>query len=116
VAALKRRDGWDQPADTGDDDAFLMVQVMETWFLADRDALRSYFGSKFLTSALGEWPELESVPKATVLKALDKATSKCKTNYTKGAVSFQLLAVVDPAKVELQCPHAGEFLARLRTM
>ena len=41
---LKRRDGWDQPAGAGADDAFLMVQVMETWFLADLQAVRTYFG------------------------------------------------------------------------
>jgi hypothetical protein len=34
---LKARDDWDQPEGT-DDQAFLMVQVMETWFLADWDS------------------------------------------------------------------------------
>ena len=38
---LGARDGWDRPPQAGDDQAFLMVQVMETWFLADRNALRA---------------------------------------------------------------------------
>ena len=46
---LKARpsDDWNRPAGAGDDRAFLMVQVMETWFLADLTALRQYFGPHF---------------------------------------------------------------------
>ena len=33
---LHDRDGWTRPDGAGDDQAFLMVQLMETWFLADR--------------------------------------------------------------------------------
>ena len=49
-----------------------MVQVMETWLLADRQALRRYFGPQFADSALPHWPELERVPKDAVLDALTK--------------------------------------------
>ncbi len=35
---LHDRDGWYQPSNAGNDQAFLMVQIMETWFLADGDA------------------------------------------------------------------------------
>jgi Domain of unknown function (DUF4276) len=113
---LKRRDGWDPPPGAGADDAFLMVQVMETWFLADRSALQNYFGSKLNERLLAVWPNLESVPKATVLDALEKATANCKTKYTKGRVSFEILAAIDPAEVEKRCPHAAGLLNRLRTL
>src|SRR3954453_19465847 len=42
---LKTRDNWDKPPDASEHHAFLMVEIMETWFLADRAALRNYFGS-----------------------------------------------------------------------
>lgn len=42
---LSGRDGWKMPTGARHDQAFLMVQVMETWFLADRDALRRFFGA-----------------------------------------------------------------------
>lgn len=113
---LKRRDGWDQPPDAGDNDAFLMVQVMETWFLADREALRGYFGSHLNENAFVSWQELESVPKTTVLTALEKATANCKKKYAKGAMSFELLSTLNPAHVEQRCPHARQLLARLRAM
>jgi Domain of unknown function (DUF4276) len=39
--------GWKRPPCAADDQAFLMVQVMETWFLADRDLLRRYLFTAF---------------------------------------------------------------------
>ena len=111
---LREQDGWRKPAGAGGDDAFLMVQVMETWLLADRNALRNFFGPRFLESALGDRAELEQVPKTTVLQALRRATRECSSRYSKGKVSFELLARVDPALVEAACPHARALLDRLR--
>ena len=111
---LRAGDGWNKPVGAGEDDAFLMVQVMETWFLADRDALREFFGSRFAENALGQWAELEDVPKETVLGALRNATERCQKHYAKGRVSFELLAQVDPARVEASCPHGKALLKRLR--
>ena len=113
---LQARDGWDRPIGAEDDDAFLMVQVMETWFLADRDALRSYFGVQFAENAFRQWPQLEAVPKQTVLDALQRATARCQKRYAKGKVSFELLAQVDPTRVEAACPHARALLDRLRSL
>ena len=36
------QDNWNRPEATTDDHCHLMVQVMESWFLADTDALKSY--------------------------------------------------------------------------
>lgn len=112
---LRSRDRWVKPV-RADDHAFLMVQAMETWFLADRTALRTYFGSRFRLSAFRQWPQLEAVPKATVLGALGRATSECTKQYEKGRISFELLAKVDPALVEDACPHAKALLNRLRAL
>ena len=110
---LQVRDGWNQPLNADDDQAFLMVQAMETWFLADRNSLQRYFGAKFNENAFRQWPQLEAVPKATVFDALERATDK---GYAKGKVSFELLAQIDPARVEAACPHAKAFMNRLRTL
>ena len=111
---LGARDGWTRPDGAGDDQAYLMVQVMETWFLADRHALQKYFGAGFRENAIRDWPALENVPKETVFEALDRATASCGRRYAKGRVSFELLARIDPAHVEDACPHAKAFLNRLR--
>ena len=113
---LQDRDGWNRPAAAGDDQAFLMVQVMETWFLADRGALQNYFGARFKANAIKPWPKLEDVPKATVFDALEKATAQCSKPYAKGRVSFDLLAQVDPIRVEAVCSHAKALLNRLRAL
>ncbi len=93
-----------------------MVQVMETWLLADREALRTYFGARFRGNALRQWSALENVAKRDVLDALGRATAACPRPYTKGAVSFELLERIDPAQVETECPHAGVLLNCLRTL
>jgi hypothetical protein len=112
---LKARDDWDRPLGVSEEQAYLMVQVMETWFLADREMLRDYFGSDLRENHLRQWPALEDVPKATVFDALGKATAGCdKKRYRKGKISYEMLARLNPTKVENSCPHAKRLLDRLR--
>jgi len=113
---LKARDGWQRPPGAAEDQAFLMVQVMETWFLADRDLLRRYFGSSLREIHLRQWPVLEAVPKTTVFDALAKATAGCHRHYAKGKVSYELLARLSPNPVEAACPHGKALLDRLREL
>ena len=113
---LRRRDGWSRPEGAEDDQAFLMVVAMETWFLADRDLLTEHFGPELVESHLKRWPALENVPKDTVLGALRAATAGCSRPYEKGQVSFDLVAKLDSSRVEDQCPHARELLHRLRSL
>jgi len=113
---LKARDGWKRPSGAAENQAFLMVQVMETWFLADRGLLRRYFGHSLRESHLRQWPALEAVPKATVFDALAKATAGCQRQYAKGKVSFELLGQLSPNPVEAACPHTKALLDRLRSL
>ena len=112
---LRAREKQIPPCEASDDRAFLMVQVMETWFLADRAALRQHFGPHFREDSLQQWPRLEGVPKATVIDALRNASKDCPSPYAKGSVSFQLLEKVNPGLVEAACPHAKRLLDCLRT-
>lgn len=111
---LKNRDGWTCPAGAEEDSAFLMVQSMETWLVADGATLRRYFGKAFRSNAIPSWPALEEVPKANVMKALKSATTACKSPYAKGRVSFDLLGKTDPSVVERECPNARRLLEHLR--
>ena len=113
---LKARDGWDAPAGVRADQAFLMVQVMESWFLADQAALRRRFGPRFSEAPFRARPALEAVPKQTVYEVLEKATADCKQTYRKGDVSFEILGDVGPAGVAAACPHARDLLERLRNL
>jgi len=115
---LKARpgDNWDKPDGAKDDQAFLMVQVMETWFLADREALKSFFGQHFREAAFKKWPHLEDVPKTTVIEALKTATAACANKYDKGKTAFDLLAEISPKKVEDASPSAKALFERLRNL
>ena len=115
-AHLKARDNWEKPSGAGDQDAFLMIACMETWFVADRAALKRFFHDCWRDNALPQWPDLEAVEKTKVFDALARATAGCgDKQYAKGKVSFDLLKVIDPAEVEVACPAAKLLLNRLRT-
>ena len=103
---LKTQANWDRPKAAGDDCAFLMVQIMETWFLADHGLLREYFGASLREQHLREWPTLETLTKDTVMGALDGATAGCPKSYSKGKISYDLLGRLNPEHVQARCPHA----------
>ncbi|TDU64616.1 uncharacterized protein DUF4276 [Prosthecobacter fusiformis] len=111
----RKADNWEKPPQAGDQDAYLMITCMETWFLADREALQKYFHDCWRDSAIPKWANLEEIPKESVFQALSKATADCgKKAYSKGKAAFDLLKAIDPSKVESVCPSAKKLLDRLR--
>ena len=111
-AHLKQRDGWDRPNSAWKDSAHLMVQMMESWFLADRDCLARYFGDGFRANALPA-PEraIEEISKEDLEKALREcARRSSKGRYAKGRDSFALLGRLDAAKVVDASPHARRLV------
>lgn len=111
------RDNWNKPAGSSDTDCHLMVQVMESWFLADQGTLKTYFGQGFNANALPAVANpIEGIAKTTVYNALQQATSNCKTKapYGKGAHSFKLLVNIDPSKVTAASPWAKRFVDDLK--
>ena len=111
---LQHRDSWDRPPDTETDQCHLMVQIMESWFLADREALANFYGPGFRSAAIPKWPEIEEVPKEDVLSNLGRATSgTTKGSYSKGRHGFEILGTLDPNKVINASPHAKRFVNSL---
>ena len=111
---LKDSDGWNQPAGATDDQCHLMVQVMESWFLADTTALAEFYGQGFRKTALRTNPQIEQVPKEYVLSGIRRATdSTTKGRYDKGSHSFEILATIDPAKVTSASPLARRLVETL---
>lgn len=112
-------DRFDRPAVATDDQAHLMVQCMETWFLPDRQTLRSFFGQGFHDASLPhETRKPESIPKLELLAALAKSTHACKSKdeYSKGKHSFAILGRIDPDLVRRACPSAERLLATLEAI
>lgn len=108
---LKDRDGWNPPEDVTDDQCHLMVQAMESWFLADRAALAEFYGQGFKENALPANQQIEQVPKRDALNGLDGAArGTAKGTYKKGSHSFEILAKIDPTKITDASPHARRFI------
>lgn len=117
---LKQRkgDGWDKPAAGADADCHLMVQVMESWFLADRETLKKFFGQGFKEKSLpAAGKTIESVAKTQIYQSLADATKDCRSKapYGKGEHSFKLLGLIDPATVTVASPWAARFVAQMKT-
>ena len=105
TAHLAERDGWKLLAADGDA-IHLMVQVMETWIVADEAALSRYYGSGLEAGQLPRRPMLEEVPKADLVRALVRATAATsKGSYRKIRHASELLARIDPEVVKRRCPH-----------
>ncbi len=116
---LEQRDGWARPAGAADEQCHLMVQVMESWFLADRDTLKSFYGQDFHNAALPPNPKIEQVPKRDVLEGLDHAsrdTQKGRYKENKGSHSFGILAKLDAEKVTEASEFAKSFRKALRAV
>lgn len=118
-AHLKSRpgDGWENPKGGVDTDCHLMVEVMESWFMADREVLKDFFNQGFLENQLpAKTRPIESLTKSAVYDALSKATANCKTKapYGKGDHSFKILAQLDPQKVMEASPWAKRFVDQLK--
>ena len=111
---LKVREDWDCPDGATDDQCHLMVQFMESWFLADRDALKEYYGQRYRENALPQNPQIEQIAKDDVLGGLANATRETsKRHYNKGSHSFEILAKLDPEKVKNASPYAKRFIEAL---
>lgn len=111
---VRRRQGdkWEKPDGVRDDQLHLMVETMETWIVADRDALLKEYGTKLDPDALPS-VNLELVPRQDVLQKLERALRKTGKEYTKAA-GWVLIGRVDPTRVQAACPYARRFFDHVR--
>jgi len=113
-AHLKEENKWEQPADTGDEQCHLMVQLMESWFMADVDALKEFYRSGFRTKRLPKRINIEEIPKPQVISSLERATCETqKGEYHKTRHGPKILKILDPAKVRSRSRHCERLFAVL---
>ena len=118
IEHLHARDGWDFAA-LSNYKVFLMVQAMEAWLLADREALATFYDGGFLSGSLpGVATSVETIRKDDIEPGLKKATRKTNTKgeYHKINHGAALLALIDPKKVGDASPHAADFHQFLRAL
>ena len=108
-------DGWDIGV-SNDVAIHLMTQTMETWILADSEALANYYGQDFARNALRKSDDLERVPKEDVEQVLKQATRKTKKGaYHKNKIrhASDLLELIDPEKAQEKCRHCERLFSVL---
>jgi len=104
-AHLKGRDNWDLVG-VPEDHVHLMAQVMETWFVADPESVKAYYGRDFSDGALPKHAQPESVSKTAITAGLEKATQNTKKGrYHKIKHGSDLLARIAQDTVKQKCPH-----------
>jgi hypothetical protein len=109
--SLCREQGWDK---SRRESIFWMVEMMESWFHADKDALREFYGPNFKRNALKANPKVEEIRKVDLVKGLKKATKDTqKGDYVDNKTSHgpKLLAAIDPEKVQTAAPNCGKLFA-----
>ena len=92
------------------DSVFWMVQVMESWFLADIAALKAYYGDSFQENAVKGNPEVEKILKTDVYSKLKRATKNAKPGeYHKTKHAPALLAAIDVNLVRSAAPNCDRM-------
>lgn len=118
IEHLRASDRWDFP-NLDRHRVFLMVQCMESWFLADRDTLAAFYDGGYSAKSLpGSAANIEVIRKEDVASGLQKATVRTKTKgeYHKILHGSALLAKINPTLVERASPHAKQFHDFLRSL
>jgi hypothetical protein len=82
-----------------------MVQAVEAWMIADREAIRDYFGDGFNENALPKRRNPEEIPKDDLKDALDQAGRNSKTRgYHEIVDGTRIIERLDPVVVRSKCP------------
>src|SRR5262249_27287060 len=99
-AHWKRRDGWNLP-DISAEHYHLMVQMMEAWLAADREALRKFYGQRFNANAIPRTPNVEQLGKQDRESALKEATRRTTRGeeYHKIHHGSKILSQLDVSRV-----------------
>lgn len=101
---LRQRDDWQRPAGADNEQVLLMTTSMETWIVADRDALATHYGQCLQASALPPLANLENRDRHDVQGRLERATRSCSQPYAKRPHSFAVLGKLNPDTLRQYLP------------
>jgi hypothetical protein len=100
---------------TEDENCHLMVEIMENWFLADRQTLRDYYGREFQESAIPGRNDVENIPKQQVYDCLKRATRKTqKGEYHKTRHAPEILEKIKPELIQAKAKYCRRLFAVLQ--
>jgi len=108
---LQTRDpSWDMQS-MNEKHIHLMVQVMESWFVADPETLANFYGQNFNRNAISKNNEVEKIEKLKIETALVEATKNTtKGKYHKIQHGAKILAIINPNIVRGKALYCDRFL------
>ena len=120
IRALRSSSYWDASVAPKEDERInFMVQAMEAWFIADRQAMASHFGNGFRCGSLPNPQNAESTSPNGLTESIDQALraigGRRRKKYDKVRDGARLLALIDEATVRQNCPsfrRLTDFLSR----
>jgi hypothetical protein len=114
----RSEDHWERPDAATDEHLHFMATAMETWIIADKEAIRSRFPKDFRENAIKDIRDWEERSKEEVQDLLRSATGErsWKGCYKKGEISFELLGRVNPQTLRDNCRHANLFFSELEKL
>ena len=101
---LEKRDGWEKPEKSSNEQVLFMTTSMETLICADREALKKCFKDNLQESALPPLNNLESKNRKELFDLLKRSTRNCLSPYEKGKKSFELLGLLDAKTLRQHLP------------
>ncbi len=114
---LWKNEKWKKPKGATENSLFFMAACMESWIVADKDALQEFYGKCFQPK-LPQAKDLSTITKIDIINALEKSTKECgkekqyNTNNKKD--SFKILEKVDVAKITKRNIYAKDFFEFLK--
>ncbi|MBD2577546.1 DUF4276 family protein [Oscillatoria sp. FACHB-1406] len=110
---LINRDSWNLSG-IEDDCIHLMVQVVESWLVADVDTLAKYYGQGFQKSSIPENSNVEEISKEQIESCLKRATQKTqKKAYHKINHCPEILGMLNTQKVRSKAPYCDRLFVTL---
>ena len=112
---LNKRDGWS--LELSEKHYHLMVQTMESWLIADVDALKQFYGQSFQKSSIPPNNNVEQIPKNQLTKSLEKASQNSqKGKYHKIRHAAKILKQLNAATVQSKALHCKRFFQTVSTL
>lgn len=110
---LKGRDGWCIPV-ISDDQCHLMVQTMEAWIIADKNALTGFYGEGFRINLIPNNVNVEQIDKANLENSLREATRHTqKGEYHKILHAPKILGRADPYVIRKSASYCERLFSVL---
>jgi hypothetical protein len=98
-------------------DLHVMTTTMETWIIADLNALRTFYGQHFAQNRLPVHNNLEKVSKQDVWRDLAAATQNSQAGiYHKMRHAPKLLSRMDSTTVRQRCSHCNRLFQTVETI